>query len=78
MSKGNPEELVVYNLMRTEDGRAWVWKHLQNNGVFESMFDHDPIKHSFNAGKRSSGLDLECDLKEFAPDYYLKMLQENM
>ena len=78
MSGNNPEELVVYNLMQREEGRAWVWKHLQNSGVFDNMFDNNSIQHSFNAGRRSAGLDLERDFKEFAPDYYLKMLKENM
>jgi len=34
--------------------------------------------HAYNAGKRESGLNIERDLKEHAPDNYLKMIKENI
>ncbi|MCK4710392.1 MAG: hypothetical protein KAU21_17385 [Gammaproteobacteria bacterium] len=73
----NPSKLAVQNIMRTADGRDWIWGYLQSCHVFDSIFDADPVKHGYNAGKRSAGLNLERDLKEHAPDDYMKMMKEN-
>jgi len=74
----NPEELAVQNLMKNEGMRNYMWKQLQEAGVFENIFDMDPIKHAYNAGKRQNGLRLDQDLKEYAPDMYIKMMKENI
>jgi len=76
--KHDPEELVVQNMMKDEYGRRYIWKHLQNMGVFENMFDSDPIQHAYNAGVRSAGLQLDQDLRDYAPGAYVKMIQENI
>lgn len=72
------EELVVQNIMKTEGGRDFMMKHLRRCGVFESIFNEDPIRHAKNAGLREAGLMLERDLKELAPAYYIKMIEENI
>lgn len=74
----NPEELAVQNLMKNEGMRNYMWKQLQEAGVFENIFDNDPIKHAYNAGKRQNGLVLDSDLKQYAPDMYIKMIKENI
>lgn len=76
--KFDTEPLAVQNLMRTEGGREWMWKHLQECGVFENIFDENPVRQAYNAGKRQAGLQLEADLKEHDPDNYLKMMKENI
>jgi hypothetical protein len=72
------ESLVVYGLMSTENGREWVYKHLQDCGVFENIYDADTHKHAYSAGKRQAGLHIESDLKSHAPAYYLKMIEEQI
>jgi len=72
------EPLTVQDIMKTEGGRSFMWKHLQECGVFENIFNKDPILHAYSAGKRESGLNIERDLKEHAPDNYLKMIKENI
>ncbi len=72
------ESLTVQNFMKSESGREFMWKHLQLCGVFENMFDSDPITHAYNAGKRQAGLQLDDDLKEFAPGDYIKMIKESL
>lgn len=74
----NPEELAVQNLMKNEGMRNYMWKQLQEAGVFENIFDSDPIKHAYNAGKRQNGLVLDNDLRQYAPDDYIKMVKENI
>ena len=74
----NPEALAVQNIMKNEGMRNYMWKHLQEAGVFENIFATDPIKHAHNAGKRQLGLVLNDDLKTYAPDDYVKMIKENI
>ncbi len=72
------ESLAVQNMMTTEHGRNWIYKHLQDCGVFENIFDMDTHQHAYSAGKRQAGLQIESDLKSHAPVYYLKMIEEHI
>lgn len=74
----NKVELAVFNMMKNEDCREFIWSHLQSCGVFESIFDDNPVKHGYNSGSRDAGLMLARSLKEYAPGYYLKMIEENI
>lgn len=76
--KFNNDELVVQNIMKDEKGRDYMWKKLQDCGVFENIFDNDSIQHAYNAGKRKSGLLLQQDLMDYTPEYYAKMIQEHI
>ncbi len=78
MSDDKSETLAVSNIMRNEDGRSFIWSQLQSCSVFESMFDRDPIKHSFNAGMREAGLRLDRIVRSAEPAYYVKMIEENI
>ena len=71
------ELLTIRNLMKTENGRSFMWRCLQNCGTFENMFNADQSIHAFNSGKRSHGLWLDDELREAAPDDYFRMLKEN-
>jgi len=70
------ELLSIRNIMKTENGRSFVWRCLQNCCTFENIFNSDTIQHAHNAGARSHGLWLEAELKEAATDDYFKMLKE--
>jgi hypothetical protein len=76
--KVDRESLVIQNVMKNEDGRSFIWGQLQSCGVFESIFDRDPIKHGYNAGLREGGLQLDRKVREAAPEQYVKMMQENI
>lgn len=74
----DPSKLVIENIMRTQDGRDFMYNYLQSCTVFESIFDKDPVQTGYNSGMRDAGLQLERQLKEAAPAYYLKMIEENI
>lgn len=59
--------------MATEDGRAWMWDHLGDCGVFHSTYAQNPHDTSFNEGRRSIGLRIIADLRELAFRYYQMM-----
>ncbi len=71
------EILTMQHIMKTENGRAFLWRCLQNCGTFDSMFNSDATQHNFNAGKRSHGLWLDEELREANEDNYYLMLKEN-
>lgn len=72
------ELLTIRQVMKTENGRSFMWRCLQNCCVFENIFNADPVLHAYNAGAREHGLWLERELKEAAPDDYVKMLKEHI
>lgn len=76
--KHDPDKLAIQNIMRTEGGRDFIWGQLQSCSVFESIFSADPVESGYNNGNRDAGLRLEREIKETAPEYYLKMIQENL
>ena len=74
----NTDELVVQNIMRTEEGRRYLWEYLQSCGVFANIFAIDTHQHAYNAGMREVGMRLHDDLRDYAPDLYLTMIKENI
>lgn len=70
--------IVVRNIMKTTDGRLYMWEKLQSCHVFETIFTEDPIKHAFKSGLREFGVQLNREIKEFAPGDYIKMIEENI
>lgn len=79
VDKGRELELLaIRNTMKTEIGRDFMWRMLQHSCVFETIFNIDPLLHSFNAGLRSMGLWIEQEIKEATPDNYIKMIKEHL
>jgi len=70
--------LTIRNIMKTENGRSFMWRSLQNCCTFDNIFSDDAIKHSYMAGARSHGLWLESELKDAAPDEYIMMRKEHL
>lgn len=71
------ELLTIRNVMKSESGRAFMWRCLQNCCTFENIFSKDAVQHAHNAGLRSHGLWLDEELRDAATDDYYKMLKEN-
>ena len=73
----NLELHTIRELMKTENGRSFMARCLQNTLVNENIFHKDERLHVYNAGKRDHGLWLQRELKEAAPEFYLMMLKEH-
>lgn len=71
------ELLSISNIMKTENGRAFMWRCLMNCSTFSGTFNPDAARHSFNAGLRSHGVWLDSELQEANEDLYYQMLREN-
>lgn len=71
------ELLTIRNIMKHENGRAFMWRCLHNCCTFENVFSKDAIEHAYNAGLRSHGTWLDQELRDAATEDYYKMLKEN-
>ena len=71
------ELLSLRNIMKTQNGRDFMYRCLQNCCTFGSEFSTNTQQHAFNAGVRSHGLWLDTELKQAATDDYFKMLREH-
>lgn len=72
------EQLVIQNLMRDEDGRKWIMKHLKKGKLFDSTFDSDPTKHAHTAGMREMAVTLNREVSTADPNNYIKMIKESI
>jgi hypothetical protein len=70
------ELLAIRSIMRTENGRAFMYRCLSNCGTYSDTFSIDTNQHIYNAGQRRHGLWLDGELKSAATDDYFKMLRE--
>lgn len=77
-SKSRELELFgIRNIMKTENGRAFMMACLDGCCTFEGTFSIDTHQHAFNAGRRSHGLWLQSELQHASPDDYFKMIKEH-
>ena len=72
------ELLAMRAIMRTENGRAFMYTCLQNCGTYTGTFSADTHEHAFRAGARSHGLWLDAELRDAATDDYFRMLREQV
>jgi len=72
------ELLTIRNFMKTENGRSFMWRCLEDCSTFIGTFSSDPIQSAFNSGSRKHGLWLVMELKEAAPDEYVMMIKEHI
>lgn len=65
------------SLLKSETGRRFCWKIMEQAHVFASSFDREN-QHatSFREGERNMGLMLLADIMEACPDRYLQMQRE--
>ena len=63
-------------LMTQKRGRRYVWRLLEQAGVFQTSFTSDALAMSFNEGQRNLGLRILGFIHEHAPESYLEMLTE--
>jgi len=65
-------------IMKTADGREWMWDHLARCNVFAQTYTSDTHDTAFNEGRRSIGLRLLADLQEHVFTQYQQMEAEAM
>ena len=63
-------------LMTQKRARRYVWRQLEQAGVFQTSFTSDALQMAFNEGQRNLGLRILGFIHEHAPESYLEMLTE--
>lgn len=63
-------------IMKTREGRAFIWEQLGEAGTFQTTFDRDPGQMAFNEGRRSMGNSLLVRIHQFCPALYNEMVRE--
>jgi hypothetical protein len=74
----NLELMAIQDIMSKKDGRSFMYRILQHAGTFNETFNESQAIHSYNAGRRSNGLFVESEIKQAAPENYIKMIQEHI
>lgn len=65
------------DVLSTVQGRRFVWKQLEQAGVFRlSIAFGEPQRTDFNEGRRSLGLALMAEIHAFDPALYVQMAHE--
>jgi len=64
-------------ILKTPEGRRFVWLQLERAGVFRASFTLNTAQTNFNEGARSVGLFLLADLMEAAPQVFYQMQRES-
>ncbi len=67
----------IRDLMKTKNGRSFIFRCLQHCGTYVNVFDKDPFVHAHSSGMRAHGVWLEREVKEAADESFLIMLREN-
>ena len=64
-------------LMTQKRARRYIWRQLEQAGVFQTSFTSDALTMAFNEGQRNQGLRILGFIHEHAPESYLEMLKEH-
>lgn len=64
------------NLMKTRDGRRFVWGMLERTGFTGQSFTGDRATTDFNCGQRNVGITLFAMIDQFCPDTFSLMMRE--
>ena len=75
-SATNVEVAEITAIMKTESGRNVMMRLLSSTGYFADSFDPDPLKHAYNAGRRSIGLNMVATLNDATSGEFQMMLKE--
>lgn len=66
----------LQKVLRSPEGRRFVWRVLSEAGVFKASFSLNSMQTSFNEGKRDVGIWLMSDVDRAEPNAYAQMQRE--
>jgi hypothetical protein len=64
-------------ILSTRIGRRFVWRLLENSGVFSTSFSSDALLTAFKEGNRNTGLSLLTAIQDADAEKYCEMLRES-
>ncbi len=76
ITEAERRQIVVENMMRSVEGRAWFKTQLDSMGVGYDKFNADPYQNAYNMGLQAAGVRLSQELQLVNIDLYLTMIKE--
>lgn len=71
------EALRVILKLQPAGGRMYLWRVLEDAGLFETTFHSDPHQTAFNEGRRALGVEMMKDIQQVDGGLsWLKMIGE--
>ena len=70
------EEADIRRLMTSKWGRRFLWRRMDQAGVFRLSFSPDAMAMAFAEGNRNSGLRILTLIHTLCPEHYNAMLKE--
>lgn len=67
---------TLVGLMTTKSGRAFIWRKLEDAGVFHTTYHDNPQRMAFLEGGRATGLALLSQVMQWCPDYFIQAMRE--
>ncbi len=67
----------IRDILKTEAGRRFMWRYLDECGVFRSSYDASGSKVYFNEGMRNIGNQLLADITEASPEVFAQMILQH-
>ena len=64
------------DMMRSRNSRNFLYQYMSDIGTFVDSFNPDSYIHARYAGMRAAGLQLQEQLKQYAPEEYKQMIKE--
>lgn len=74
--KQEQEKADLKYLMSLPQGRRFIWRLLEEAGVFRTSFSTDALEMAFREGCRNQGLKMMTATIEHCPGEYHKMTRE--
>ena len=69
--------LDMRSVMETPHGRRFVWRYLNEMGVFGAAYaPGDALATAYNEGRRGAGLSLQAELKRLCASHFVRMHAE--
>lgn len=70
------EQKQLQEIMAFRRGRAFVYRILEQCGIYRTSFASDAMAMAFREGERNVGLRLLAEVTEVSPEKYYTMLKE--
>jgi alkylation response protein AidB-like acyl-CoA dehydrogenase len=71
------EEADIRRLMTSKWGRRFLWRLMDQAGVFRLSYAPDAMAMAFAEGNRNTGLRILAMVTSLCPEHYPAMLKEN-
>lgn len=64
-------------LMKSKQGRRFVWRMLEQAGMFRTSFSMNGLEMAKNEGQRNVGIMLMAEITTTCPEQYFVMIKEH-